>query len=87
MTTDMFISTVHKYTRARKLTERMLNELIERIEVFHAEKIDGIHRQRLRIHYNCVGAIEIPDTFPMPEIAMQTRRGVTVAYSPLQKAG
>ena len=28
MTTDMFISLVRKYTRARKLTPRMLNELI-----------------------------------------------------------
>ena len=34
MTTDLFISLVRKYTRARKLTPRMLNELIEKIEVF-----------------------------------------------------
>ena len=34
MSADMFISTVQKYTRAKTLTERMLNELIERIEVF-----------------------------------------------------
>ena len=34
MTSDMFISTVRKYTRAKKLTPRMLNELIERIERF-----------------------------------------------------
>ena len=61
MTTDMFISLVRKYTRARKLTPRMLNELIEKIEVFNAEKIDGVWEQRLRIHYNCVGVIEIPE--------------------------
>ena len=46
MTTDMFISLVRKYTRARKLTPRMLNELIEKIEVFNAEKIDGVWEQR-----------------------------------------
>ncbi len=39
MTTDMFISLVRKYTRARKLTPRMLNELVEKIEVFNAEKV------------------------------------------------
>ena len=61
MTTDMFISLVRKYTRARKLTPRMLNELIEKIEVFNAEKVDGVWEQRLRIHYNCVGVIEIPE--------------------------
>ena len=66
MTTDMFISLVRKYTRARKLTPRMLNELIEKIEVFNAEKIDGVWEQRLRIHYNCVGVIEIPDLIPLP---------------------
>ena len=38
MTTDMFISLVRKYTRAKKLTPRMLNELVEKIEVFNAEK-------------------------------------------------
>ena len=49
MTTDMFIGLVRKYTRARKLTPRMLNELVEKIEVFNAEKIDGVWEQRLRI--------------------------------------
>ena len=39
--TDMFISPVRKYTRARKLTPRMLNEMVEKIEVYNAEKIDG----------------------------------------------
>ena len=35
MTTDMFIRLVRKYTRAKKLTPRMLNELVEKIEVFN----------------------------------------------------
>ena len=47
MTTDMFISLVRKYTRARKLTPRMLNELIEKIEVFNAEKIDGVWKLKV----------------------------------------
>ena len=33
VSTDMFITSVRKYTRARKLTTKMLNELIEKIEV------------------------------------------------------
>jgi hypothetical protein len=76
MTTDMFIATVRKYTRARKLTTRMLNELIERIEVYHAEKINGVQVQKIRIHYNCVGSIEIPDVLPLPEpdVCIQTRK-------------
>lgn len=87
MTADMFISTVRKYTRAKKLTERMLNELIERIEVHQAEKVDGLWRQRLTIRYNCIGAIEVPDTLTLPEITMQTRKGVNVTYQPGRLAG
>ena len=88
MTTDIFIGLVRKYTRARKLTPRMLNELIEKIEVFNAEKIDGVWEQRLRIHYNCVGTIEIPTVLPLPipEVSVNTRKGVVVNYASNQLA-
>ena len=88
MTTDMFIGLVRKYTRVRKLTPRMLNELIEKIEVFNAEKIDGVWEQRLRIHYNCVGTIEIPTVLPLPipEVSVNTRKGVVVNYAPCELA-
>ena len=88
MTTDMFIGLVRKYTRARKLTPRMLNELIEKIEVFNAEKIDGVWEQRLRIHYNCVGTIEIPTVLPLPipEVSVNTRKGVVINYAPCELA-
>ena len=88
MTTDMFIGLVRKYTRARKLTPRMLNELVEKIEVFNAEKIDGVWEQRLRIHYNCVGTIEIPTALPLPipEVSVNTRKGVVVNYAPCELA-
>ena len=88
LTTDMFIGLVRKYTRARKLTPRMLNELIEKIEVFNAEKIDGVWEQRLRIHYNCVGTIEIPTVLPLPipEVSVNTRKGVVVNYAPCELA-
>ena len=88
MTTDMFIGLVRKYTRARKLTPRMLNELFEKIEVFNAEKIDGVWEQQLRIHYNCVGTIEIPTVLPLPipEVSVNTRKGVVVNYAPCELA-
>ncbi len=89
MTTDMFISLVRKYTRTRKLTPRMLNELVEKIEVYHAEKIDGVWEQRLRIHYNCVGEITIPKMLPLPipDVTINTRKGVFVNYAPAEIAG
>lgn len=86
VSTDLFLSTVRKYTRAKKLTPRMLNELINRIEVHQAEKINGEWVQRLTIHYNCIGALFIPDTEPLPapNVTVNTRRGVYVTYEPAQ---
>ncbi len=83
VTSDMFMASVRKYTRARKLTPRMLNELIEKIEVHQSEKIDGKTVQRLTIHYNCIGAIEIPDLDKLPEnnVSVHTRQGVDVHYA------
>ncbi|MEM1486005.1 DUF4368 domain-containing protein [Oscillospiraceae bacterium PP1C4] len=89
MTADMFLSTVRKYTRAKKLSTRMLNELVERIEVHQAEKIGGVHVQKLTIHYTCIGAIEIPDVtdLPIPDVAVNTRKGVVVNYAPATIVG
>lgn len=49
-----------------------------------AEKLDGIQVQRLTIHYNCVGSLDIPDepTLETPKVVMQTHKGVRVAYEP-----
>ena len=81
MTADMFISTVRKYTKAKKLTERMPNELIERIEVYDKVKVDGEHRQSIIIHYACGGEIAIPEEVsPWPEVTIKLRQGVIVAY-------
>ena len=82
------IGLVRRYTRARKPTPRMLNELVEKIEGFNAEKIDGVWEQRLRIHYNCVGTIEIPTVLPLPipEVSVNTRKGVVVNYAPCELA-
>lgn len=66
-----------------KLTPRMLNELVEKIEVYNAERIDGEWVQRLRIHYNCVGEMNIPNepALPIPAVTVNTRKGVFVSYT------
>lgn len=74
---------LRKYTRARKLTPKMLNELIKKIEVYQAEEIDGKRVQRLKIHYNCIGNIEIPSIDRLAEntVSVHTRQGVDVHYA------
>lgn len=83
VTADMFIATVRKYTRAKKLTAQMLNELIQRIEVHQSEKVNGVWEQHLTIHYNCIGVIDIPDCLelPCPAVSVSTRKGVVVNYA------
>ena len=83
-----FLETVWRYTDATTITKRMVAELIDHIEVYHAEKQDGVTNQRVDIHYNCIGAFDVPDRRKIPEadIIMETRKGVALSYAPEQVA-
>ena len=83
-----FLETVRRYTHVTKITRRMVSELIDHIDVYHAEKQDGVTNQQVVIHYNCIGAFEVPDRKKIPEadIIMETRKGVAVSYAPAQIA-
>jgi hypothetical protein len=83
ITAESFLTALQKYTRVKKLTQYMLNELINRIEVYHAEKVDGVWRQRLRIVYNGLGTVEIPEQAQIPDVDVNTRKGVLVSYEPI----
>ena len=84
MDIDDFLETVRRYTDAATITKRMVAELIDHIEVYHAEKQDGVTNQRVVIYYNCIGAFDVPDRRKIPEadIIMETRKGVALSYAP-----
>ena len=84
MDIDGFLTTVRRYTNAAKITKRMVGELIDHIDVYQAEKQDGVTTQHVVIHYNCIGAFDVPDRRKIPEadIIMETRKGVAVSYAP-----
>ena len=84
MDVDTFLETVRCYTDATAITKRMVAELIEYIEVYPAIKEDGVTNQRVTIHYNCIGAFEVPDRRKIPErdILLETRKGVALSYAP-----
>ena len=88
MDIDDFLETVRRYTDATTITKRMVAELIDHIEVYHAEKQDGVTNQRVAIYYNCIGAFDVPDRRKIPEadIIMETRKGVALSYAPEQVA-
>ena len=88
MDIDDFLETVRRYMDATTIIKRMVAELIDHIEVYHAEKQDGVTNQRVVIHYNCIGAFDVPDRRKIPEadIIMETRKGVALSYAPEQVA-
>ena len=88
MDIDDFLETVRRYTDATTITKRMVAELIDHIEVYHAEKQDGVTNQRVVIYYNCIVAFDVPDRRKIPEadIIMETRKGVALSYAPEQVA-
>ncbi len=61
-TTDLtqFISNVKKYTEITELTPEILNELIEKILVHQAKKINCKKVQEIDIYYRGVGIISFP---------------------------
>ena len=88
MDVDFFLETIRRYTDATAITRRMVGELIDHIDVYHAENRDGVTNQRVVIHYNCIGAFDVPDRRKIPEddIIMETRKGVALSYAPTQIA-
>ena len=45
----------------QELTPEIVATLIERVEVGQAQMVDGVKKQEIKIIYNFVGAVEIPD--------------------------
>ena len=74
MDIDDFLETVRRYTDATTITKRMVAELIDHIEVYHAEKQDGVTNQRVVIYYNCIGAFDVPDRRKIPEATLSWKK-------------
>jgi len=55
--TTRFLELVREYTDMKELTKPILNELIDKVVVFDAEKINGKRVQRIDIYYRFVGLI------------------------------
>ena len=70
------------------MTKRMVAELIDHIEVYHAEKQDGITNQCVVIYYNCICAFDVSDRRKILEadIIMEMRKGVALSCAPEQVA-
>ncbi len=57
---EYFLNIVRQYTEIKELDARVVNDLIDKIEVHAAEKKNGQRFQRINIYYTAVGVIDIP---------------------------
>ncbi|MFI3249524.1 MAG: recombinase family protein [Eubacteriales bacterium] len=80
-TAQIFLKAVRKYLRVSKLSTKMLNEMVQKIEIEQYEKVEGTYIQKLTIHYTCIGSVTLPENVTLPLIQMPVRRGISVAYA------
>lgn len=59
---DRFMSLVHKYTDVPELTSEIVREFIYKVIVHEKQKVNGHRTQAEEIIYNCMGAIELPNS-------------------------
>ncbi len=68
----------YKFMQMETLTPALLNELIEKIEVYSIEGKGKNRTQRIIIHYRFFGVIENP--VKDENIVLEARQGVAVEY-------
>jgi hypothetical protein len=80
---DMFIELVKRHTEFNELTAVLLNEFVEKVLVYEAEKKDGIRTQRIEIFLNFIGKFQLPEwgeiinEQPKPKGVKKLRRDMT----------
>ena len=59
---DSFLKVVRKYTDITEITGEIIRSFVERIDVYKPEKVTGTRtkKQTICIHWNFIGAVDIP---------------------------
>lgn len=63
---DRFIKLVNKYTEITEIDSEILRTFIEKILVYEAEEVNGEKTQKVKIIYNCIGAVNTPNVISRP---------------------
>ena len=75
---EQFTTAVRKFMQMETLTPALLNELVEKIEVYSIEGKGKNRTQRIIIHYRFFGVIENP--VKEDNVVLEARQGVAVEY-------
>ena len=59
--TDIFLHAVKKYTDITELSAEILNEFIDKVYVYQAEKVNGKRTQKIQIFWNGIGEVDSSD--------------------------
>jgi len=57
MNTNHFLQLVKRHTEISTISPELIREFVDKIIVYQAEKVNGKQEQRIKIYYNCIGAI------------------------------
>ena len=56
-----FVALVRRYTAGfEELTPELVREFIDKVVVFHREKVQGVEEQQVDIYYKLVGKVDVP---------------------------
>lgn len=79
--TEQFLALAKKYKDFSALTNQMILEFIDRIEVHAPQKVDGERVQEVEIHLKFIGKFDVPMPEPTAEeLAQQEKRRKRRAY-------
>ncbi len=73
---NTFLKIVRKFMNMDELSASLVRELIDHIDVYEREEIDGKKIQRIVIYYKFVGNIELPANFGINIHSFTLRKGV-----------
>ena len=79
---ERFIAAVRKFMQMDKLTAPLLQELIDRIDVYEVTGTGKNRKQMIKIHYKFIGYLELPSLARRHNYREETRKGVAVEYVP-----
>ena len=77
---EQFIKAIRKFMEMRTLTNQILRELIDHIDVYEVEGRGKNRTQRMVIYYKFVGYLQIPSRLTAPNYKADLRQGVAVEY-------
>ena len=77
---ENYMAAIRKFMEMDTLTAPLLRELIDHITVYETEGTGKNRTQRVVIHYNFVGYMELPDNTFKRNFKADTRQGVRIEY-------